>query len=327
MKIMLCLALAAAAGGKPDWVDGPSKKYPRSAYLVGVGSADDQEAARDRARGEIARIFSSLVIVETEVDESETNSSGASSFSQNVAQNVRTASRKMLEGVEVVSEWQDPASRVHFALAVLERAKGRSALEDRVRDLDKQATEWQAALDKADGKLPRVKAAMKVLALLRGREELNSELRVLDAGGKGLLSPLDAGVLKSRAAKALSELDVAVDLKGSKSDELETGVVQALNSLGLEASPGAATGDVIVQGKVETKPVEGSDPRWKFARSTITLSLKDGKSGKVFVRLDASERQAATDYQEAVRRSLSSLGKKIGPDVHEAVTRYFENQN
>lgn len=321
MKTLLAVALAAFAA-KPDWIDGPPRKYPRSSYLVGVGMADEKETARDRARGELARIFSSLVTVETVGETSETN--GA--FSASVSHKVRTASKKMLEGVEVVEEWRDPDSKVWHALAVLDREKGRGALQDRIAELDKQAAELKAHLDKAGDKLPRVKAAMKLLAVLRGREELNSELRVLDAGGKGIPSPLDAGALKARAAQAMAELDVAVDLRGAKSDELETGVVQALTGLGLEASPGASTGDVIVEGKVETRPVDGADSRWKFARSTVTLSLKDGRSGKVFVRLDAADRQASSDYQEAVRRSLAGLGKKLGPQVHAAVTQYFENQ-
>jgi hypothetical protein len=333
--IILCLiglAGQARAGSKPDWVEGPSAKYPRALYVVGVGLGDDRDSARDRARGEIARIFSSLVTVDTSLSETETNLKGtdgqSSNFSQTVSQNVRTASKKMLEGVEVVEEWKDEASKQHYALAVLERAKGRSALQERLADFDAQAQRWKAAMDAATEKLPRVKAAMKLLALLKARAEVNSELRVLDPEGKGQAGPLDEAALRPLAAKAVADLDVFVDASGSGAEAMETALVKSLNALGFEATAGSAPAatDILVESKVETKPVESADPRWKFARAAVTVSLKDSRTGKIFLRFDASDRQASADYNEAVRRALASLGRKVAPQVHDAVTDYFENQ-
>lgn len=321
---LLCAASAAAA--KPDWVDGQSAKYPREMYLVGVGMADDRDAARDRARGEIARIFSSLVSVNTEVAETETNVNQASNFSQKVSQTVQTASKKVLEGVEIVDEWQDEKTKVRYALAVLDREKGEGALVDRINEFDKQAEEWKAAMDKAADKLPKVKAGMKLLAVLKAREELNSELRVLDREGKGLASKIDAGAAKTAAAKAVGDLDVGVEISGASGDQVETGVVQGLTGLGFSALPNVGSGDIVVTGKVDTKPFQGTDTRWKFARSTLTLSLKDGRSGKVFVRIDAAEKGSSGDFDEAVRRSLAGLGRKVSPQIRDAVSAYFENQ-
>lgn len=322
---LLCAASAAAA--KPDWVDGQSAKYPRAMYLVGVGMADDRDAARDRARGEIARIFSSLVSVNTEVAETETNVNQASNFSQKVSQTVQTASKKVLEGVEVVEEWQDEKTKVRYALAVLDRDKGEGALVDRINEFDKQAEEWKAAMDKASDKLPKVKAGMKLLAVLKAREELNSELRVLDREGKGLPSKIDAGAAKTAAAKAVADLDVALDISGGSADQVETGVVTGLTKLGFSALPNTTAGDIVISGKVETKPIEVAGKDWKWARSTLTLNLKDGRSGKVFLKIDSAERgSSGADYNEAARRSLVKLGEKVSPQIHDAVASYFENQ-
>ncbi len=331
LTIILALASAAWAGPKPDWLDGSSMEYPRERYLVGIGLGDDQASAKDRSRGEIARVFSSLVTVTTDLSEAEstvkTGEKSAATFSQSVSQNVQTASKKLLEGVDVVETWQDPATKQHYALAVLERSKGVAAVADKLAELDKQASDYKGQLDTASEKLPRVKAAMKLLTLLRAREELNAELRVLDPGGKGRPGPVDAAAVKPLAAKALAALEVRVDVTGPGSKAIETGAVKGLNGFGFQAAAGPAKGpvDILVEGPVDTKPMEGGDKRWKWARSSVTLSLKDG-GDKIFLRVEASERQASADYQEAVRRSLAELSKKVAKQIDAGIAEYFENQ-
>ena len=334
MKIFLALAAAVAAhasSSAPDWVNGSSAQYPREAYMTGVGSGDDAATARDRARGEIARVFSTLVTVNTSVSESEQNKTEAgktaSTFSQVVGNSVQTASQKVLEGTEVAETWQDKATSRYYALAVLEREKGVASLKDRIGDFDKQAWQWKEQMDKAAGRLLRVKAAMKLMALFKAREDLNSEFRVLDASGKGLPSPINEAIVRPEASQALSSLEVFVDMKGDSSDEIETGIVKGLNSFGLEAkSAGESAGDIIVEGKVSTEKLPGDGNAWRWARSTVTVSLKDGKTGKTFLRFDASERQAAAGEREAARRSHVKLAKNIAPKISEAIAGYFENQ-
>ncbi len=109
---------------------------------------------------------------------------------------------------------------------------------------------------------------------------------------------------------------------------LETGVIQGLSKLGLQAKAGAGAqgADILVEGKIETVPLEVKDGQWKWARSTVSVSLKDGKSSKVFAQFDLSDRQASADYNEAVRRSHQALAKKVAEKVQEAITSYFENQ-
>ncbi|HAM36850.1 MAG TPA: hypothetical protein DEB40_10710 [Elusimicrobia bacterium] len=335
---IIASCVAAAAWGspknpKPDWVDGSSMEYPRDQYLVGVGSADDRAAAEDRARAEISRIFSSQVSVNTQLSETETNAArtgtkGENTFSQSVSQSIETVSKKVLEGVEIPETWQDDATRVYYALAVLDRAKGLSAVNDKIADFDADIRQWYAQMVQATDKLPRVKAAMKLLALFKARAELNGELRVLDPGGKGSPNPVDEAAVRTTAAKALAELDVAIDITGSKSREVETGVVKGLTGFGLQASAGAPSGsvDILATGEVETNPVEGTDSRWKFARSYVTVSLKDGRTNKVFLQFDVNEKSASADYNTAARRSLANLSKKVAQQVSDGINEYFENQ-
>ena len=219
MSLMLC-ASAVKAGSRPDWVDGTSRSYPRERYLVGIGMGDDRATASDRARSEISKIFTTNVNVTTNLHESESSSKqGAkteNSFSQAISQSLQTASKKVLEGVEVVESWKDGATMQQYALAVLDRSKALAAVKDKLDDFDRQAQQWKSAMDSASDKVGKVKAAMKLLALLKARVELNGEMRVLDPGGKTVPSPFDEAAVRAGAAKTVAELDVIVDIKEAK---------------------------------------------------------------------------------------------------------------
>jgi len=330
------LTLGAASSSaklnpKPEWIDGSSMEYPREKFLTGVGMADDRASAEDRARGEISKIFSTVVTVNTNSSASEsTKTSGSkteNAFAQNVSNSVQTASKKALEGVDVVEHWQDDATRQYYALAILDREKGVKALADKIGEFDKQAAQLNASLEKGP-ELSKVKAGLKLLTLLKARQDLNNELRVIDPEGKTLPNPLDEAAIRPKASKAIAGLDVKVILHGDSADEIETGIISGLNQFGLQAQAGTLDSpvDIVVEGNVNTTPMNVSEPKWKYARSSLTVSLKDGHSQKTFGRFDAYAREASGEYDEAVRRSRVSLGKKAAAQVNEAITAYFENQ-
>ncbi len=219
LPILIALACAATAGAgshaKPEWVDGASMQFPHEHYLTGVGSADDRATAQERARGEIAKIFSSQMTVNSasQATESTTQASGSkdqNSFSQSVALSVENVSKKLLEGVEIHETWQDEASRVYYSLAILDKSKAVSAVTDKIADMDAQVKQYYAQMAQATDKMPRVKAAMKLLALFKARKDLEADLRVLD--GKGMPNPVDEAAVKATAAKTLEEIEIVVDI-------------------------------------------------------------------------------------------------------------------
>ncbi|PIR19795.1 MAG: hypothetical protein COV48_00030 [Elusimicrobia bacterium CG11_big_fil_rev_8_21_14_0_20_64_6] len=321
---------SSSGGARPQWVEGESPRWPRAQNVLGVGSGDDEETAADRARGEISRVFSSAVSVDTTVDETETNLTQGgrtnSSFSQLIAQKVRTASQKMLEGVEIVERWKDSATSRYYALAVLNKGKALGAVAEKTAALDADAGQWKTKMDATGDKFERAKAAAKLSALLKGRLDLENDRRVL--GGGPLASTVDASAAKAAATKALAALDVAVIATGENSEELETGIVTGLAASGLmakRANPGDG-GDLIVESSSSAQPVEGGDARWKWSRATATITLKDGREDKSFARFDVSERQAAADAGEARRRAASGLAKKAAEKVAVAISDFFQNQ-
>lgn len=338
--LFVTLSLAACAGGakpgataaggpRPAWVEGESAKWPRARFVVGVGSADEQAAADERARGEIARVFSADVTAVTGTDEAEStltrDGKTTTGFSQSVSQQVRTVAKKALEGSNIVERWKDPAGR-HYSLAALSKAEALLEVTDKLRTLDGEAASYKAKLDGASDRFEKAKAAARLSALLKARAPLEADHRVL--GGGKAETDLDAGAARSAAAAALAALNVVVSADGEGARELTTGLVAGLNASGLSAKPGAAGGaaDLLAEADVSVEPESRGDPRWKWYRATGTVSLKEGREGKVFSRFELSERQASADAGEARRRALAELGKKAADKTQAAIAAFFENQ-
>lgn len=311
-------------GPRPDWADGASADYPRSSYVIGVGSADDENAAAERARGEIARVFSADVSVNTTVSESESNAGGGGqethSFSNDVAQKVRTVSQKVLEGVDIVARWKDPTGR-YYALAALPKGQALLAVEQKSSELDAEAARYKAALASATEPFARAKAAARLLALSKAHDGLAADSRVL--GGGPLPGVFDGASMKADAAAALSALDVAVTVTGDGADAVQTAVVSGLNAAGLSAKSGGDKADLTASAQVGVEEQAAGDRRWKRSRATAAVSLADGRLGKTFSTFDVSAREDATEAGEARRRALDSLAKATAEKVTAAVNDYF----
>ena len=324
-------AQVKASGRRPDWVDGNSTAWPRGRYLTGVGRGEDPTSAEGRARGEIARVFSTQVTARTSSQSSETvtgrkGDQPQSSFSSTVASQVEEVSQRVLEGVEIVERWQDPAERTSYALAALERQKGAAAVLSRLAPFDAQLSQWNAELQSATTRLGRVKAGRRLLSLLDSRRALEADLRILEAPP----SPpgVDEAKIRQQAAQALGELTCAISFSGPGAHEVETAVIKALAEVGIHAATGPISGpvDVAIEGKASVTPVESSDPRWKFVRSSVSLVGRDDAAGRVFVQFDLADKGSAADAETAQRRSLANLASQVAGRLSAGISSYFENQ-
>ncbi len=319
----------ANGGPRPAWIDGESARWPRAQYVLGVGSADSDSTADARARGAVAQVFSATVSVDSSVDETETNGAkngtAAHSFSQTVADNVRTVAKKALEGVDIVARWKDPATFRYYSLAALPKDQALLGVTEKLHDLDQETQTYQNQLDQATDRFARAKAAAKLLALVKSRGDLENDNRIL--GGGDDAGPVDAGTVRAAAAKALAALDVVVAVTGDGAQDVATGVITGLNAVGLSAKSGLPTdtSDLMAQAQVTVQPVEAS-PGWRRSRADATVSLQDGRTGATFARLAPTAREDALDPAEARRRALASLAKQTAQAVQKAIENFFADQ-
>ena len=311
----------------PDWVEGSSSSYPSAAYIIGTGSADDMDTAKDRARGEISKVFSADIKAETSVYESERNVSagGKSSNEYSIAagEDIRTVSKKTLEGIEIAEVWQDKNSFRWYALAVLERAKIRRIYSEKLEETEEQINLYAGHMDAAENNMDRAMAALKVKNLMKTRDMLVKDLKVI--GGSGAVSGIDnVSAVKTKAEQAIAALGIYVEVVPANS-RVAAEIAKTLVSLGMKVSESASNIDIRVACEAEMQPMQ--DPsrgsRWKWCTGEASVKLTDVRAGKSFLDFNASSKEAFVSEAGAKANAEKALGRSIGKKINEAIENYF----
>jgi LPP20 lipoprotein len=140
LLVMALAGLAACAGqtrlesdlaikGAPDWVNkGTSYVNDKDGRLFhGVGSASSmgdvtlqRATADDRARAELARIFSSYLDVASNDYQSAARSGDSRVSEEAVSRQIKNLSQVNLAGARVIARWQDRKTGIVYSIAELD---------------------------------------------------------------------------------------------------------------------------------------------------------------------------------------------------------------
>lgn len=308
----------------PEWTqNGNSSMFPQAAYITGIGSADDIDSAKDRARGEISKVFSTDIQATSMINESERTVSGAkgstTESSSEAAEDLRAVSKKTLEGIEIAEVWQDKNSFRWYALAVLERAKIRRIYNDKLSQVEEQLSMYEKQMDEAQGNMDKAMAALKIKPLLKTKASLEQDLKVI--GGNGSFSGLEnVSALQQKAEAAIAALGIYVEVVPANS-RVQTEVSKTLTSLGMKVSRTADGADISVRCEAEIAPFADPTPgsRWKWYTGEASVSLTDVKAGKDFITFNVSAKKAEASETQAKASAEKDLGKKIGKGINDAI--------
>ncbi len=309
---LLCLALFPAWAGaaeRPSWVKDPSSDYPRATYLTGVGEGPTSEKAADNARAELAKSISLSVQTKSRSSISETSNGRASSSSQEVSDEVRTSTAKVLDGVEIARFWEGPRS--HFALAVLDRTRSLKILRDRLSEMDSESRALAESLPRTEGKFARLKSALRLTDLIRSRRRINGDYRVLNPEGQGVAAPPEAAAAAGEARKAAAALTLRVEAEGEQGETVAVRIIDGLASRGLRASQGGTgTPDLLIEARARGQALPPEDLTWYWAKGSVTVRVLRGSTGEVVTSFETTGQDAARDPGSSVDAVLASLSDK-----------------
>ncbi len=118
--------------GAPDWVNEGKQAFKdgKNRFFRGIGSAPSmndpslqKSTADNRARAELAQVFSSFMDVVAK-DYSAAASSGDEVVNeQSVTRNIKNITKLNLTGAEIIARWQDKKSGMVYSLAEIDMKK------------------------------------------------------------------------------------------------------------------------------------------------------------------------------------------------------------
>lgn len=126
-----------AIKGAPDWVNkGTSYVSDKDGRLFhGVGSASpmgdvtlQRATADDRARAELARIFSSYLDVASNDYQSAGRSGDSRVSEEAVSRQIRSLSQVNLAGAKIIGRWQDKRTSIVYSIAELDMKQVKDTL-------------------------------------------------------------------------------------------------------------------------------------------------------------------------------------------------------
>jgi hypothetical protein len=325
---LLWSAACAGGRGRPDWIDGSAASYPRERYLIGVGEGEDLDAARDRARAEIARIFE-VRIEDAVVDRSEEvavteATRRLSSVVERIAVETRTTTEAELEGVEIAETWKDPGTQRVYALAVLDaRRAQRRLLEQAIRRAEETLGSLEAA-ESAHGALARIRAHVNAARASRERDRLLAHARVLGSMESAVGQQMETAKLELLLLWELARVDFAVRARGAGTSGdgdlpgLRDALAARLTRMGFQvAEPASALAALQINCRLALQRVERGGGAWPHYGWEGACDVAD-TSGVMISSADAgyeSHPIDATARAKARARGEQALAEAVERDL------------
>ena len=311
--LVLAFALSGCSSKQPDWVDQPAGQYPQQDFLSAVGEADNRSGANDRALANLAKIFEVAVSdrsldfaqAQVSVDQAERSVNNI----QTASRFVTTEAKQVLEGAQLVENWQDESGK-SYALAVLEKAPAARRFRDALRAADRQIAD---RVDFASQQAPNPVVALAALEQARQtetrRSNLNRNLAVVS--GKGIRAAHDQASLEKLLRNALARLRFSV---ATDSAELTQNLESAVSALGIRLDNQTPYRLAAV---MDTEPVK-QQQGWYWLRGSIQLSLE--YQGDTLAKKRWPLKVSAMDQGMVEQRAKDKLSEQMTAYLYELIT-------
>jgi len=311
--LVVGFVLTACSSTQPEWVDKPSEKYPQQRYLSAVGEADDRSTADDRALANLAKIFE-VAVSDRSMDFSKarvsTDQSGlAASNVQSASRYVSTEARQVLEGAQLVENWQGQEGNT-YSLAVMEKSPATRRFREAVRGADRQIDD---RVNYASQQAPNPVVALAALEQARKienqRSNLNRNLAVIS--GKGIKAPYDQASLEKLLRNALTSLHFHAE---ADSAELQQNLESAIGTLGITLDKNAP---YLLTASMDTEPVQ-QQQGWYWLRGSTQMSLVF--QGETLASRRWPLKVSAQDEGMVEQRAKDKLSEQMTAYLYELIT-------
>jgi hypothetical protein len=322
MAMLLLTACSSTKPGDvpPDWVAGSSSQYPAASYLTGRGQSDNMAVAKDRARADLAKVFSVAVNEQTQDVSSYSQNSAAPTAAKNtldVSRNITTRTDQVMSGVEISDTWTDPKTQQYYALATLSRSKAANALRQQIGDLDAGTTAYMGQAQNSSDLFDKVAAAGAAVDAQTTRAGLQKSLQVVDLSGQGIPSSWPLAKLRADRDALLKQLQISAAADGKDAEAVQKVLAGALGDSGFTVVDKAPYTMTAVLDYANLPPQGG----WHWISGTlqVTLTGTDNRAHGVR-RWDL--KVSGTDQQLAQQRLMDQVAQYLQSDIQGTVLAF-----
>ena len=315
------------ADPKPDWVEGDAGFYPNNQYMTATGSASNAELAKNRALGNLSKIF------ETHIKESSTTKSdtqvsvrdGSENYSKNthLSQQIQVRTDKIINGARIAETWQDKTVFTYHALAVLDRVQAGNNIKSEMSRID---GETQVVLNRAQTQpdvLLSLSALDKSVVLQNERRTLQNMLKVIDTRGNGKPAQWSLAELNGKLENKLQSLKISTAVDNDPVGKLGQLLKSAMGNAGFPAVNGASEFTLVANLDVQDL---GFRQGWYWLRGKLSVKMVEA-SGKIRGRKQWPLKVSALQHGDAESRLMTQVSKKLDAELKPAILEFATGVN
>ena len=324
---------------QPAWVEGNSADYPADRFLLGVGQADSRPSAEERAYGAVSRIFKARVEAESKDWESflvlEARGKANTERRLTLDQVTRVSTDKVLESVNVLDAWVNPATRQHHVLAGMQRAQAGTALMERLVELDRTIEADLSESRQTAETLATIRSMRRAIKNLVLREAYNADLRVIRVSGQGTLSRYRVAELTGALEQFMAaHLLVGVEVQGDQIEPVRRAVIEGLIREGLPVTAKPAGSDetvgrdgskpleLLVKGTAQLFDINVPDPRFRYVRWCSDFVILEPGTQRVVGAVSRGGREGHLTQGEATAKAVRVMQQEVSSELARTLAGY-----
>ena len=306
-------------GARPDWLAGEPGNYPNAAYVSATGSASKPEVAKDRALGNLAKIF------ELQVRESSTTTQDVQTqragdvesvqATARIASKVNVRTDKIISGARIAEQWQNPDDLTHYALAVLDRRQAGNNILGEIGRLDREVAFSVANAESRADPLQQVADLQNAILMQAERDSLQKSLKIIDLKGRGKPSAWSIAELTEQQDSVLQSLNIRSAIGTGALGELDKVLQGAMANAGF-AHSGTSDGYTLTA-SVETQDAMQKEG-WYWLRGTLNINLS-GPDGTVLGNKSWPVKVSALQQNQLNARMLAEIDNRLKSELKSTV--------
>jgi len=324
---LFLVSCSIIAEPQPDWVEGDAGFYPNEKYMTATGSAANAELAKNRALGNLSKIFETH-IKESSTTRSNTNVSinnGSESFTKNhrLAQQIQVRTDKIINGARIAETWKDSKLFNYHSLAVLDRVQAGNNIKDEMSRLDSETEVMLSRSDNNGDVLFSLSALDKSVALQFERQTLQKMLKVIDTRGKGSPAKWNLAELKNKLENKLQSLEIGTAVDNDPIGKLNQSLKSAMGNAGFPAGNGSSAFTLVANLDVQDL---GFRQGWYWLRGKLSVKMVE-TDGRIRGRKQWALKVSALQHNDAESRLMTQVAKKLNAELKPAILEFATGVN
>lgn len=305
----------------PQWVHQPHKSYPKSLYLVGIGSGDTRRDAENVAIGNIAKIFQAKVDVDETLLENYLESDDQTRFSTQMLNKTRVTSNQKLKNITIARSFFYEKEGLYYVLAYLDRMETEELYRQDIESNNHQAEQYYRSFKQSQNKLSRYAWLQKAIDLLQVNKALNSHYQIISTMGEKIEPALDLQELQKQQRDLLNRIGVEVKVNGDRTAEIRDYLHEMVGKVGFKIIESGA--DFTFDSRFELLPADLKRNDIVGFNWKLTTDVRDNINNTMLRSFTLKNRTMAISRDQAVAKIMNAIQQELNTTLYTQFMDYI----